>query len=161
MGYNNHNNNNRNNYGNNNGNSYGNNRGYSNQNNQRQQQPEAKRSWAVYGKLRKGQYEGLPYVNAFKITKQGLVKCSVMPYHATGIAGKEHIVESGSGKQYLKMMASVQVGLEKPSLHPVLYNIQSKIVVISDISMCITPNGSGTLRSGKRVSGYFGRNYKN
>lgn len=148
MGYNNY--PNRSNYGNQRQ-SYGNQRQYNGGGQPRQQY---KKSWAVYGTIKQGKYAGAPFVIGFKKSRQGLIKASVMPYKGTAI------VKSKNGHEYIKMIAEVTVDGLNPTLVPCLYSKTTKKVVLDSMSMVISPNGSGTLRSGRRVTGFFGNNYK-
>jgi hypothetical protein len=142
-------------YGNNN--NYGN-RGNTNNNNQdNNNQQIFKKSGAVYSKISKGNFVGLTCVNAWKSSKMGMITCSVMPYHASN-----EIVENSNGTNvYIKMIARIEFpgGVER--VFPVLMNEKTKVIAISELSLCITPNGSGTTRNGKRATGYFGTTNKN
>ena len=137
---------------------YGNNKnfgngGNTNNNNQgNNNQQIYKKSGAVYSKISKGNFVGLTCVNAWKSSKMGMITCSVMPYHASN-----EIVENSNGTNvYIKMIARIEFpgGVER--VFPVLMNEKTKVIAISELSMCITPNGNGTTRNGKRVTGYFG-----
>lgn len=110
-----------------------------------------KKSGATYSKITKGNFVGLTCVNAWKSSRQGLIKASVMPYHASN-----EIVESEKAT-YIKMIARISVGIGAERVIPCLMNEKTKVIVLDEISMCITPNGSGVTRSGKHVKGYFGR----
>ena len=115
-----------------------------------QNRPQYKKSGATYTKISKGKMTGFTAVNAWKKTKNGLITASVMPY-------SDVIVESGRGKQYLKYIAEiVHKGTGSRTIYPCLMNIQTQVIKIKELGMCITPNGSGTTASGKRVKGYFG-----
>jgi hypothetical protein len=122
------------------------NQNYSNQNEQR-----FKKSGAKYTKISKGNFEGLTCVNAWKATKNGLVKCSVMPYHASN-----ELVESERGNTYIKMIARIDYGMGQERVIPCLMNEKTHVISLDEIGMCITPNGSGQTRSGKQITGYFG-----
>ncbi|MEO8534819.1 MAG: hypothetical protein ABI441_13765 [Flavobacterium sp.] len=156
-------------WNNNNGsnNSYPQNESY--QNNQRPQQnqqaPIYKRSGAVYSKIRNGNFEGDIIVNAWRGTKMGLMKATVTPYSGTGGKGRDIVNSHGKSgnqdKEYQKMICSIQnTTLGTTQTYHVLMNLKTQVIVIQELSLCITPNGSGTTRSGKRVTGYFGRNFK-
>jgi hypothetical protein len=125
---------------------------YPQQRNQYQQnQPTFKKSGAKYTEIRKGNFIGMTCVNAWKSSKNGLITVSVMPYNKS-----DELVESEKGNTYIKMIARVNYpsGIEK--VLPCLMNEKTKVISLSDISMCISPNGSGQTRNGKNVTGYFG-----
>lgn len=118
--------------------------------------PPPKKSGAKYTEIRKGNFEGGTIVNAWNKSAKGLVTATVAPYHKS-----DTLVESsgktGAVNTYMKMMASVKyhkTGVEK--LIPCLMNQKTKVVVLQDLGMVITPNGSGRTASGKSVTGYFG-----
>lgn len=119
----------------------------------RQNQQPPKKSGATYSKIKKGNFEGGTIVNAWNTSKnRGLITATVAPYHKS-----EEVVRSEKGHEYQKMMCKVlftRSGQEK--LIPCLMNIKTKVVVLQELGMVITPNGSGVTSSGKRVSGYFG-----
>jgi hypothetical protein len=141
------------NYGNNNNNRSNNNRNNGNNNNNNQD--DSKRSWAKYGIIKSGDNQGLPYVYGYKLSKQGLIVAKVWPYKG----GKETNV-SQNGNVFLRMICTLTVGLGAPRLIPCLYNTSNKKVVLEDISMVISPVGSGKLKNGTSVSGYFGKNFQ-
>ena len=113
-----------------------------------------KKSGAVFTKISKGVMEGLHAVNAWKKGSGGMIKATAFPI-------KNQSKESEKGDQYVPYLVSVT---HMPTLQTTKYNaimnIQTKVLVISDLSMCITPNGSGKTRGGTSVKGYFGRFYK-
>lgn len=114
-----------------------------------------KRSWAVYTKMKKGKFEGLTCVNAFRQTRFGLQTVTAFPVDGKVHTGKE------KGHDFMRYV----VTLSNPALGTTttfwcLMRLDTKIIVIPELSVCITPNGNGYLKGGKRVSGYFGRNYK-
>lgn len=98
-------------------------------------------------------------VNAWRKTKFGLMLATVTPY--AGENGKGLKVVESEKATYKKMICSIsQPSLGIQNTYHVLMNVKTQVIVISELSLCITPNGSGVTRSGKRVTGYFGRNYK-
>lgn len=147
-----------NNYNNNYGNNrnYGGNSRYNNNYNSGNNQQMYKKSGATYSKIRNGNFEGATIVNAWRSTKQGLMTATVTPYAKNG---GDELVTSRKGNEFQKMICTILMNGQK-SVYPVLMNTKSKVIVISDLSLCITPNGSGMTRSGKRVTGYFGSNFK-
>ena len=136
---------NNNNYNGNNGNNY-------NGNNGNNQQP-SKKSGATYTVIRKGKFTDMIICNAWNKSKsKGLIVATVAPYYASGDK-----VESKTGNKYLKMMATVEFKTSgHKKLMPCLMNIATKVIVLKDMGMVITPNGSGKTSSGKKVTGYFG-----
>nr|WP_294781358.1 hypothetical protein [uncultured Flavobacterium sp.] len=141
-----------------------NNLGYNNAQPQQQQQ-QFKKSGATYSKIRNGNFEGNIIVNAWRATKSGLMKATVAPYAGQGNKGLE-IVNSGgkSGnqdKEYQKMICTItNSNAGTTQTYHVLMNLKTQVISIKELGLCITPNGSGVTRKGKRVTGYFGRNYK-
>ncbi len=120
------------------------------------QPPPPKKSGATYTKISKGKFEGFTIVNAWNKSRKGLVTATVAPYHASG-----DLVTSDKGNEYIKMIASLKyerTGNEK--LMPCLMNLKTKVIVLKEISMVITPNGSGRTASGKKATGYFGTMFK-
>lgn len=117
-------------------------------------QTQYKKSGAIFTKIGKGTMEGLHAVNAWKKTSRGMIKATAFP-----ISNKSS--ESAKGNQYIPYLVTV---IDMSSLQATKYNaimnIQTKVLVIQDLSMCITPNGSGKTKGGTTVKGYFGRNYK-
>lgn len=124
-----------------------------------QMQPPPKKSGATYSKYRKGKFEGLPFVYAWNASKnRGLITCTVKPYHKSLDGKAQVIVTSEKGNNYHPMIAIVKYersGVEK--VIPVLMNERTKVISIDDLGMVITPNGQGFTKSGKRVTGYFGK----
>ena len=128
--------------------------------------PQYKKSGATYSKIKNGNFEGEIIVNAWRKTKYGLMTATCTPYSGQGGKG-DKIVESvnektGLVKEYKKMICNIQnKAMGTSQTYHVLMNIKTQVIVISELSLCITPNGDGKTASGKRVRGYFGRNYKN
>ncbi len=119
-----------------------------------QNAPAPKRSGAKYSIIRKGSFEGQVIINAWNKSRgKGLITAKVAPYKDS----KEYTAPT-SGKTYITMMAEVHYhnsGITK--LIPCSMNKATRAVVLSDIGMVITQNGSGITSSGKRVTGYFGK----
>lgn len=121
--------------------------------------PIYKSSGATYSKIRKGNFEGDIIVNAWRKTKFGLMTATCSPY--SGKSGKGNEIVNSEKHEYQKMICVIKnTNLGTSQTYHVLMNIKSKVISISELSLCITPNGNGVTRGGKRVSGYFGRNYK-
>ncbi|KFF15084.1 hypothetical protein [Flavobacterium hydatis] len=136
-----------------------------NNNHSNGQKPIYKRSGAVYSRIRNGNFEGDTIVNAWRSTKLGLMKATVAPYSGQGGKGREIVNSSGKSgnqdKEYQKMICTIQnTSLGTNQTYHVLMNLKTQVIVIQELGLCITPNGSGTTKSGKRVTGYFGKNYK-
>jgi hypothetical protein len=130
-----------------------------------QQQQQFKRSGATYSKIRKGNFEGDIIVNAWRATKMGLMTATVAPYSGQGKKGLEIVNSEGKSgnqvKEYQKMICTIKnTTVGTSTTYHVLMNIKTQVIVIQELSLCITPNGSGVTRRGKRVTGYFGKNYK-
>jgi hypothetical protein len=117
-----------------------------------------KKSGATYSKIRQGKFEGMMIINAWNVSKQkGLITAKVAPYHASIKGSSIDYIESESAK-YVKMLAFVEykrTGARR--VIPCLYNVSNKKIVLSDIGMIISPNGTGKTSSGKNVRGYFGK----
>lgn len=131
--------------GNRGGNSYGNNRGGG--------QP-PKRSGAKYSQIKTGKFKGGTIINAWNKSRgKGLITAKVAPYGNS----KEYTAES-SGNTFITMIAEVFYhNSGQKLLIPCSMNKDTRVVVLSDIGMVITPNGHGVTSSGKRVTGYFGK----
>jgi hypothetical protein len=134
------------------------------------QAPIYKRSGAVYTTIRNknggnSQFEGEIIVNAWRSTQNGLMKAVCAPYSGEGKRGLDIVTSNGKSgntpKEYQKMLCTVSnASLGTSQVYHVLMNLKTKVIVISELSLCITPNGNGTTKKGKRVTGYFGRNFK-
>jgi len=133
------------------GGSNGGNRGNFQGNSQR---PQVKRSGAKYSIIRKGDFEGGTIINAWNKSKgKGLITAKVAPYKDS----KEYTAQS-SGKTYITMIAEVFYHNSGQKLIiPCSMNKSTKAVVLQDIGMVITQNGSGITSGGKKVTGYFGK----
>src|SRR5690554_6750229 len=94
------------------------------QNNGYQNRPRPKKSGANYAQIGKGNYKGLPIVNAWLKTRQGLVTIKVAPYHKT----KSY--DSGNGNAFLSMIAEIKFSNGVQRLVPVLMNRQNKKIPI-------------------------------
>lgn len=130
-----------------------------------QNAPIYKRSGAVYSKIRNGNFEGDIIVNAWRVTKMGLMQATVAPYMGANGKGNEIVNSNGKSgntpKEYQKMICTIKnTSIGTSQTFHVLMNIKSQVIAIQELGLCITPNGSGTTKSGKRVTGYFGRNFK-
>lgn len=125
--------------------------GYSN--NHGNNKPQFKKSGVVYSVIKQGKFADLLIVNAWNKSKsRGLITATVAPYYASGDK-----VESKTGNHYMKMMATVEYKSSgHTKLFPCLMNIDSKVIVLKELGMVITPNGGGKTSSGKKVKGYFG-----
>jgi len=123
-------------------------------NGRNQNAPAPKRSGAKYSIIRKGDFEGQVIINAWNKSRgKGLITAKVAPYKDS----KEYTAPS-SGKTYITMIAEVHYhnsGITK--LIPCSMNKATRAVVLSDIGMVITQNGSGVTSGGKKVTGYFGK----
>ncbi|RIV68713.1 hypothetical protein [Flagellimonas aequoris] len=157
MGWNNNNNWNGNRGGNWNGNRGGNwngNRGGNWNGNGGNMQPPPKRSGAKYSTIKTGKFKGATIVNAWNKSKgKGLITAKVAPYKDS----KEYTAKS-TGNVFITMIAEVFYhNSGQKMLIPCSMNKDTKVIVLSDIGMTITPNGHGVTSGGKRVTGYFGK----
>lgn len=120
-----------------------------------------KRSGATYTKIRNGNFEGDIIVNAWRSTRYGLMTAKVTPYAGKDKKGLEIVnseSKSGKVKTYQKMLCEIQnKALGTSQIYHVLMNLDTQVIVIDQLGLCITPNGSGHTRSGKKVTGYFGK----
>lgn len=127
---------------------------------------QAKKSGATYSKIKNGNFEGEIIVNAWRKTKFGLMVAVVTPYAGDNKAGLKIVTSTNQNtgliKEYRKMICTIQnKSMGTSQTYHVLMNIKTQVIVINELSLCITPNGDGKTASGKRVKGYFGRNFKN
>ena len=134
-------------------NNYNNNRQMSNNNNMNNNAPLVKKSGATYSKIKNGNFEGMPIVNAWRKTKMGLMTAKVAPYHAS-----KDIVKS-ERNDFVKMIAEIHLPTGQVQIEPCLMNMTNKKIVLQKMGLVISPIGQGFTSSGKRVTGYFGRNY--
>jgi hypothetical protein len=117
-----------------------------------------KKSGAVYSTIKKGKNEGGTIINAWNTSKsKGLITATIAPYDKS-----DEIVESAKGNEYQKMIANVFYHRTGSKLTMgCLMNIKTKVVVLQDIGMMCSQNGSGVTASGKRATGYFGKFKRN
>ncbi len=125
-----------------------------------------KKSGATYSKIKQGDFAGETIVNAWRKTKYGLMVAVVTPYKGANGKGLDNVEsvneKTGEIKNYQKMICTIQnKSMGTSQTYHVLMNVKTQVIVINELSLCITPNGSGKTASGKKVFGYFGRNYKN
>lgn len=152
MGYNNNNNNN-----NRNSNGYNDNSNNRNNNNgnSRNNGSDTKKSGSTYTTMRNGKNAGLIAVNAWRKTQHGLMSASCFP-----VDGVEHIGKQ-NGHTFMRYVVDiVNASNASKSTYWCLMRMDTKTIVIKELSLVISPNGSGVTGSGKKVTGYFGRNYK-
>jgi hypothetical protein len=124
-------------------------------NNNQGQQQQFKRSGAVYSKIKNGNFVGDTIVNAWRRTKNGLMKATVAPYAGSNGSGTD--IVTSEKHDYRKMLCTVSnADLGTSQVYHVLMNEKTKVITIAELSLCITPNGSGVTKKGKRVTGYFG-----
>lgn len=118
---------------------------------------EIKKSGAKYTRFETKEKKTGTIVNAWNVSKsRGMVTAKVAPYHKSKI-----IPTNSKGNSYQTMMAEVnfhRTGINR--LIPCLMNIETMVINLPEIGMCITPNGKGYTKSGKKVTGYFGINYE-
>lgn len=110
-----------------------------------------KKSSATYTKITRGAMEGLYAINAYKKNRTGIVRAVAMP-----ISNK--VAESEKGKEYIPYLVTcIDMNTLQSSKYNALLNVDTKVLIIRDLGMCISPNGSGVTKSGARVKGYFGK----
>lgn len=110
-----------------------------------------KKSGSVFSKISKGKMEGLYAVNAWKKNKAGMIRANAMPISNSSS-------ESAKGNQYIPYLVTItHMNTLQSTKYNAIMNIQTKVLVINDLGMCITTNGSGKTRSGTLVKGYFGK----
>jgi len=136
--------------GGNGGNYGGNGGGYGGNRNQQQR---SKKSGATYSKIKQGQFEGLMIVNAWLKMKDILLTLKIAPYNKSIKSGKADVVESQSGKKYLKYICEAVYSNGNHRLIPVLYSVETRKIAISELNLLVTPNGAGVTSSGKKVTG--------
>ena len=131
-----------------NNNNWGNHNGYQ-QNNQK---PQSKKSGVSYTKIKKGKMEGMIAVNAWRKTKNGLMVASAFP-----VDGVEHIGTENNNTfiRYAVEVSNSTLGTSQT--YWCVMQKESKKIVIKELGLVISPNGSGVTASGKRVTGYFGK----
>lgn len=133
--------------------SYGNNREMYPQNNgyQKRNENPAKKSGATYSRIKQGRFEGATAVVAWRKTRFGLQTCKCFPW-------SDVVHQSESGKKFMKYSAEVSnPATGTTQSFRVLYNMDSKTIVIRELNLIISPNGQGKTASGKTARGYFGR----
>lgn len=114
---------------------------------------EAKKSGAVYSRIKKGKNEGGTAVNAWRKTKNGLVTASAYP-----VDGVEHTSQAGKvSLRYVVEVVNRDMGTTQT--YWCLMAKDSRKIFIQELGLVISPNGSGTTSSGKRVTGFFGKVY--
>lgn len=125
------------------------------QNFSQQKQLETKKSGATYTKMRKGKMEGLICVNAWRKTKNGLMTASAFPVDGHVHVGKD------KGHEFMRYVVNIaNSSLGTNETFWCLMRLDTKMIVIKELSLVISPNGNGVTSSGKRVSGFFGANFK-
>lgn len=141
-----------------------------NQNNSNNNQEQFKTSGATFFKLKyknetenSGDLEGMWCCNAWRKTKAGLMTASAMPYVGEGRKGLEPVFSykgEAKEKEYQKVMVKITMN-GQISMYPCLMNVKTKTIVIKELSLVISDTDKAKpTRSGKMVTGYFGRNFK-
>lgn len=130
------------------------------------QQPvqKPKRSGAIYTKINTGgAKDGFFMVNAWRMTKFGLMKATCSPLQDYDKNGNPLGVTKFTGKQKGNEFVKYKVVIEINGMtqkHYALMRLDTKVINLQELGLCITPNGSGYTSKGKHVKGYFGANYK-
>lgn len=137
-----------------------NNRGYNNNNNgggynNNNNAPQYKRSGAKYTSIRNGKLAGtgLDAVNAWKLTRNGLLTASAFP-----VDGVEHQGQRNDFLRYVVTVANASAGTTQT--YWCLMTKSTRKIVIKELGLVISPNGSGKTKGGKVVTGFFGKNHK-
>lgn len=124
---------------------------------------ETKRSGATYSDIKNGQYRDLVIINAWNYSDdKGLIKAKVFPYNKTLDKNGNPLIHSNNqsgnkSQSYVSMMCEIfYLKTGAIILQPVLMNTETMVVTVPRLGMCITPNGEGYTKSGKKVTGYFG-----
>lgn len=113
-----------------------------------------KKSCASFTPITKGLSKGAFAVNAFKKTKYGVIKATAFP-------ATTKTSESDKGNEFMGYHVNItDMNTLQTTKYRGIMNINTKVLVISDLGMCITPNGSGRTRTGKLLKGYFGTYHK-
>ncbi|SEF62241.1 hypothetical protein SAMN05421847_0476 [Halpernia humi] len=112
-----------------------------------------KKSGAVYSRIKKGKNEGGTSVNAWRKTKNGLMTANAFP-----VDGVEHASQDGKiSMRYVVEVVNRDMGTTQT--YWCLMSKDTKKIFIKELGLVISPNGSGVTRSGKRVTGFFGKVY--
>jgi len=112
-----------------------------------QKSKSAKRSGVVYSKIKNGNFKGGTIINAWRVTRNGLVTFKVSPYKGT----KQYMVDNDEMQTMMCEVVNKTTG--QSTAYPVSYNLNTKKIYLKKIGICITPNGSGKTKSGKYVTG--------
>lgn len=102
-----------------------------------------KKSGAKFSLINKGRWKGADIINAWKKTKYGLMKLQATPY-------SDEVVSSKNGRNYMKYIAVITHNYNQQK-YTCLYDIDRKRLVIKDLGLIVTNNGSGTTRDRKSV----------
>lgn len=141
---------------------------------QNQSKKNLKSSYSVFAKIKQGQHTGRFNITGVKILKGGIAMIA-NAHPRTGKDGNlTYTVKKNVNDTTERIKYKVTVyTTDRPHLKEeffATYNPETQVLNIPDLSMCITSNGDGYLKKwdnnlktfveGKRVTGYFGRNYK-
>ena len=63
------------------------------------------------------------------------------------------------GNEFVRYVVTVVMGAQVTKFYT-LMSLETKKINLPELGLVISPEGSGTTRSGKKVKGYFGRNHK-
>lgn len=114
-----------------------------------------KKSGATYSKISKGKMEGLTAVNAWRKTQHGLMEAKCFPASREIHKGKQN------GHDFLRYTVEItNKSIGTSQTYWCLMRMDTRKIVIQELGLVISPNGSGYTASGKRVTGFFGRNVK-
>lgn len=111
-----------------------------------------KRSACTISVIKKGKSEGLIAINAWRATKNGLVTLKAFE-HNESTEGK-----TSTNKEYIVLMCEiVNADAGSRSVVPGFYYPNEKKLRISSMNLVASANGSGKTKTGKYVTGFFGK----
>lgn len=131
-------------------------------NNNNNDGPHIKKSGATYTKIKDGNKSGYFHVSAWRITSEGLVKASAFPicdYDSSGnCQGVIEHVGKENGKTHVRYKVTLTQGITVTKVYTTM-RLDTQKLVLRDLGLVISPNGTGTTKTGKRVKGFFGKNF--
>ncbi|MGK4568283.1 hypothetical protein [Flavobacterium sp. 3HN19-14] len=123
---------------------------------QNQQAP--KKSGANYTKIKKGGAEGFYAISAWRKTRYGLMTAKAFPCQEKGGGVVTH---KGKEKGHEHIRYAVDVVMNGQSqTYFCLFRVDTQKILINELGLCISPNGSGYTSSGKCARGFFGSPFK-
>lgn len=113
-----------------------------------------KKSGAKYTIIKEGKAQGLnlPAIHAWRLTKFGVQVAKAFPFNA----GTTHVSDTGrESVTYMVEISNEAMGTSQK--YPCIMSLDTRKIFIEELGLVISPNGSGQTRTGKHVTGYFGR----